>query len=339
MALQVGYGHAGQWLHARPRRLSTLILTLTCSYTLGRRSFSHRSRRVWEAHPLGPMPVRGQEMMRMEASKCPKCGEEPNFLEHLEKWYCYECNSYVDESEIEVEEEAEEQAEDQVEEETVEVAEETIEEEAAEVVPETTVEEPVEEEVAAPAPVEEPKPAVEVRMCPHCGQPLKWIEKYQRDYCYSCKKYAPVRKNAEPKSEPKPEPKPEPKSAEKKAESAKVCPECSGEMKYIEKYKEWYCHACRKYPLHKPKPKAPAETPNGEPECPKCGGALRHIEKYQRHYCNACKEYAPKSVTASAVKTCPACKSELKYIKQYNEWYCYKCKKYPLRPSKPVLLI
>lgn len=229
--------------------------------------------------------------MMMEASKCPKCGEEPNFLEHMEKWYCYECNSYVEEPEVE---------------------EEVIE---AEATTEPTVQEAVEEESP---PAEEVKAATEVKMCPNCGKPLKWIEKYQRDYCYSCKKYASVRKTAAPKSEP-----------------VKVCPECSGEMKYIEKYSEWYCHACRKYPLHKPKPKAVVEAPKADLKCPKCGGAVRYIEKYQRHYCDACKEYAPKGTP----KTCPACKSELKYIKQYNEWYCYKCKKYPLRPSKPLLLI
>ncbi len=241
--------------------------------------------------------------MRMEASKCPKCGEEPNFLEHMEKWYCYECNSYVDDPEAE---------------------EEAIE---AEATSEPTVQEAVEGESS---PAKEAKAPTEVKMCPNCGQPLKWIEKYQRDYCYSCKKYAPVRKTATPKPEAKPD-----SVAAGKSESVKVCPECSGEMKYIEKYTEWYCHACRKYPLHKSKPKAAAEAPKADPKCPKCDGAVRYIEKYQRHYCDACKEYAPKG----AVKTCPACKSELKYIKQYNEWYCYKCKKYPLRPSKPLLLL
>ena len=210
--------------------------------------------------------------------------------------------------------------------------------EAVETAPEAeaAVEEAAEPEEPVPAPVEEVKTTVEVRMCPNCGQPLKWIEKYQRDYCYSCKKYAPVRKKAAPKPEPAPEvkaPAPEPESTDK------VCPECSGSMKFIEKYKEWYCHSCRKYPLHKPKPKKPAEAPNGDPKCPKCSGPLRYIEKYERHYCNACREYAPKGVGAKSVKTCPACHSELKFIKQYNEWYCYKCKKYPLRPSKPVLLI
>jgi ribosomal protein S27AE len=242
----------------------------------------------------------------MEASKCPKCGEEPNFLEHMEKWYCYECNSYVADDEIEPEQEIAEEPE------------------AAEVQPE--------EEPIAP---EEPKPEiqkelVEVRMCENCGQPLKWIEKYQRDYCYSCKKYAvaPV-KDPEPVKAPAEEPKKEP--------VGKSCPDCAGEMKFVQKYDEWYCYTCKKYPLHKSKAKP--EVPKKANTCPKCNGGLRHIEKYQRYYCDACRCYAPKANAQSAKKVCPTCRSELKFIAQYNEWYCYKCKKYPLRPGKPVLLL
>lgn len=270
-----------------------------------------------------------KERIGMEASKCPKCGEEPNFLDHMEKWYCYECNSYVDQPEAEVQEESVEE----VEEEITETVEESTQEPSAET--ETLMEEEPEE----PALVKE---TVEVRICPNCEQPIKWIEKYQRYYCYSCKKYAPVEKKVEPEkvAEQVPEeaPKEEPKPIVKE-DPVKACPECSGEMKYIEKHSEWYCHACKKYPLHKPKKKPVA---NGQPKkmtCPKCNGSLRYIEKYGRHYCNACKAYAPKARSASEKKFCPTCRSELKYVKQYNEWYCYKCKKYPLRPSKPVLLL
>jgi uncharacterized protein YbaR (Trm112 family)/ribosomal protein S27AE len=245
------------------------------------------------------------ELTKMEASKCPKCGEEPNFLEHMEKWYCYECNSYVDQEEIEAEEEM--------------------------------VEEEVEEAEEMPAEPEEQKPEApkaptEILMCANCGQPLKWIEKYQRHYCYSCKKYAPVETPIE--SEPAP-----PVVAPKKEPSAKCCPECSTEMKFVQKYDEWYCYTCKKYPLHKAKAKPEAPKKESGSCCPKCKGKLRYIEKYKRHYCDACKAYAPKSGAAPAKKVCPTCKSELKYIQQYNEWYCFNCKKYPLRPGKPVLLL
>jgi ribosomal protein S27AE len=242
----------------------------------------------------------------MEASKCPKCGEEPNFLEHMEKWYCYECNSYIADEEIEPEQEVAEEPE-------VEDAQ--------------PKEEPSVPEETKP---EAPKESIEVRMCTNCGQPLKWIEKYQRDYCYSCKKYAPA-------AIKEPEPVKAPAEAPKKAPEVKKCPDCSGEMKFVQKHNEWYCYACKKYPLHKAKAKP--EAPKKANSCTKCNGKLRYIEKYKRHYCDACKAYAPKSGAPSGNKVCPACKSELKFIAQYNEWYCYKCKKYPLRPGKPILLL
>jgi len=250
----------------------------------------------------------------MEASKCPKCGEEPNFLEHMEKWYCYECNSYIADEEIEPEQEIAEEPEPEV-------------EEAQPKEEPSVAEEPSVPEEPKP---EAPKETAEVRMCANCGQPLKWIEKYQRDYCYSCKKYAPVVIK-------EPEPVKAPVETPKKAPEVKSCPDCSGDMKFVQKHNEWYCYACKKYPLHKAKPKP--EVPKKANTCTKCNGKLRYIEKYKRHYCDACKAYAPKSGAPSGKKVCPTCKSELKFVAQYNEWYCYKCKKYPLRPGKPILLL
>ncbi|UCE80943.1 MAG: hypothetical protein JSV94_00420 [Methanobacteriota archaeon] len=262
----------------------------------------------------------------MEASKCPNCGEEPNFLEHMEKWYCYECNSYVDEPDVQ------EESTEEIEEETTDTSEES----AQEATPDT--ETPMEEQEE----IEVTRETIEVRICPNCEQPLKWIEKYQRYYCYSCKKYAPVEKKIEPEivAEETPEEAPadEPKPVVKE-DPVKSCPVCSNEMKFIEKYSEWYCHVCKKYPFHKPKNEVAKNVQSKKMVCPKCSGPLRYIEKYGRHYCNACKAYAPKAGAPTRKKLCPTCKSELKYIKQYNEWYCFKCKKYPLRPTKPVLLL
>jgi len=208
---------------------------------------------------------------------------------------------------------------------------------------------------AAPKAVPEPKPEaaeVKIRMCPNCGQPLKFIEKYSRYYCYSCKKYAPKEQVQAPK----------PYQAAVKAPEVKKCPDCGADMKFIEKYTEWYCYTCKKYPLKQkkvPEKKAeekPAEKPeaapvaqpakaSGPPVCPKCGKPLKHVEKYDRYYCYECKQYAPKGVGSAdgapkqEKKVCPVCNGEMAYIQQYNEWYCYKCKKYTLRPSKPILLI
>jgi len=310
----------------------------------------------------------------MEASKCPKCGDEPHFVEQVEKWYCYGCNSYVEDEEHCATEDSEKtptpevkandiadelkaleeedgpickkcgatlekvqdgkmycficecSPDEPVAEPVVEVKPEPKQNEAQVLIDSITVATPVEplsEAVPAPEPERKIELALEIRMCPTCGQPLKYIEKYQRHYCYGCRKYAP-RDGLEKQTAPvKPE-----------APATKHCPDCGKELKYVDKYSEFYCHTCKKYPLR-------AQKKHQGFKCPKCGEPLRFIEKYSRYYCMACKEYAPKGFGngPSEKKICPCCNERMRFVSEYNEWYCYKCKKYSLRPSKPVLLI
>ena len=139
-----------------------------------------------------------RSMGRLEASKCPKCGEEPSFVEHIEKWYCYECNTYFDDSgeHTEVHAEAEERAEEPVSEQvpqsaavapTAESADfkDYSDDYEAEIAPEV---EETEEVKAEPAQASPTKPAAKAEqgicMCPVCDQPLKWIEKYQSHHRY-----------------------------------------------------------------------------------------------------------------------------------------------------------
>lgn len=340
----------------------------------------------------------------MEASKCPKCGEEPHFLEHMEKWYCYGCNAYIEDGmeHVCVDEQKKEECAAAIKEELKSLDEEPrIEcrncgaeleglkdgmlycyvcetyqvEKAAEPEPSPkeandaqrildaaltepasnppeTAPGPVEPE-AEPASVSKDIPAEpvkastevplgdgDVRLCSSCGQALKWIEKYQRHYCYGCKRYAP--KDGGEKAAPQ----------DPSIQPPKACPGCGSELKFIEKYSEYYCFACRKYPLReagKAEPRKEAEPSAEAPKkslallCPKCKRELKWIEKYSRHYCNECKEYAPKGFGevecgSGEKKQCPSCKETMKFVAEYNEWYCYKCRKYSLRPSKPILL-
>lgn len=340
----------------------------------------------------------------MESSKCPKCGDDPHFIAHVDKWYCFGCNSYIGEAEEEVEhvqEEAEPtpieklvsispalagtqaleckncgaelqdlkdgrlycfmcetyQDEIKAEPEHADNEAQALVDKASELsisvppgisqVPVTIPSTPTSEskpvdaspaptpEVAPPsipepaAPVELPAPPVDkpafVRMCTSCGQPLKYIDKYQRYYCYGCKKYAS--KDDKLRGTP----------------DSKKCPECGGELRFIEKYNEHYCNACKKYPL---RAKAKVSTVKAEVlSCPKCSTPLKWVEKYSRHYCYTCKEYAPKgysgnaSATSTEKKTCPSCNEPMKYIAEYDEWYCYKCRKYSLRPNKPAMFL
>ncbi len=339
-----------------------------------------------------------EEWTSLEASKCPKCGDEPFFIEQVEKWYCYGCNTYIeDESQHANDEKATAIAEelkaldeepkaeckncgaeleglkdgrlycfmcetyqDELEpekeatgelneaqkllESAVPVSEKPKEPELPVIISEAKavpppisipVELPKEPapKLEAPAKIEPPH---EVKMCSTCGQPLKFIEKYSRHYCYGCRKYAPKDEPAKAPEAPKPQ-----------ASDKKKCPDCGSDLKYIEKYTEHYCYSCKKYPLRaqkkvqqdKPHPPKPVVL-----ACPTCGDPLKWIEKYGRHYCYKCKEYAPKGFGGVAhnsgeKKACPDCGEPMKFIPEYNEWYCYKCKKYPMRPSKPVLLL
>ena len=360
----------------------------------------------------------------MEASKCPKCGDEPLFIEHLSKWYCYGCNTYVDEEKhecgaeplhegnalpieegvkaLENEETAREcktcgaklqdlkdgsaycfmcetyQDEPAAEmshvEEPKPAAEPAMNEsqklleeakktekfvgEPAQVVHEEAsapVIQPMETKIevampviinveeAAPKAQPEPEPEapapkapeIKVRVCTGCGQPLKYIDKYSRYYCYACKKYA-SREDPARAAVPAPATKP-----------VKACPDCGKPLKFVEKYTEWYCYECKKYPLRERARAAVAKTPDTL-SCPTCGEPLKFIPQYSRHYCYKCKKYAPKGTpqrpSSSASehkaegKVCPACKEQMKYVSEYNEWYCYKCRKYSLRPIKPILL-
>jgi uncharacterized Zn finger protein (UPF0148 family)/predicted RNA-binding Zn-ribbon protein involved in translation (DUF1610 family) len=348
---------------------------------------------------MGHGPWSGRQM---EASKCPKCGEEPLFLEHVEKWYCYGCNSYIEESEDEhlcTPESAATEPVAAIAQELRELDEEpeveckncgaslqnlkdgrlfcfVCETYQDEMNPEPEKEKPCNEaqtlletalpqavverdsEISQPAvdvkpeavpvgqepPLEveseqpigaKPEKLPEIRMCSICGQPLKYIEKYQRHYCYGCRKYAA--KIELPNASI---------GVEQDASDLKDCPDCGSALKYIEKYHEHYCFTCKKYPLRTKRTtaeKAVAPAKPGIPVCPGCGEPLKYIEKYQRHYCYDCKEYAPKGYTGHSSqpnekKACPTCHENMKYIAEYSEWYCLKCRKYSLRPSKPVLL-
>jgi len=80
--------------------------------------------------------------------------------------------------------------------------------------------------------------AKEIRICSKCGEPLRWIEKYQRYYCYGCKKYAPQKRTPKYRIE-----------SSSLAFPRKACPECGNDLTYIEKFGEHYCDQCKRYPL------------------------------------------------------------------------------------------
>jgi hypothetical protein len=79
---------------------------------------------------------------------------------------------------------------------------------------------------------------IEIRMCPQCGRPLKWVEKYSRHYCYSCKKYAPIRRTVKLPFG----------TSGGSLQDEMRCPRCRGSLKFVHMYSEYYCEKCRRYP-------------------------------------------------------------------------------------------
>ena len=76
-----------------------------------------------------------------------------------------------------------------------------------------------------------------IRMCPKCGKPLKWVEKYGRSYCYNCRKYMPKKRRAK-------------KSLLiQDSYIERFCPLCGEDTFFVEKYEEHYCENCKKYPF------------------------------------------------------------------------------------------
>lgn len=77
----------------------------------------------------------------------------------------------------------------------------------------------------------------EIRMCPTCEKPLKWVEKYKRHYCYNCKKYLPRQRKARKSILIQDSP------------LERICPICGDDTFFNEKYAEYYCESCRRYPF------------------------------------------------------------------------------------------
>ncbi len=88
---------------------------------------------------------------------------------------------------------------------------------------------------AAPMPKSTVK--TEIRMCPDCGRPLKWIPKYARHYCYSCKKYLPRQRRMTGLVD------------ERNDGVDTTCPTCGSDTVFNGRYAHYYCSKCHKYPF------------------------------------------------------------------------------------------
>jgi len=93
---------------------------------------------------------------------------------------------------------------------------------------------------------------IDIRMCPDCGKPLKWIEKYARHYCYGCNKYLPRQRKTRDTL------------PEQDADLDKTCPTCGQDTSFDEKYSNYYCGTCRRYPFVHLRKREPEEFKSSE---------------------------------------------------------------------------
>lgn len=288
-----------------------------------------------------------EEENEEKQKKCPKCDSDLHYIDKADQHFCFSCEEYhtLDDTSSESQEEV--VPEERAEEETLPEQDEEPAQPTEEEKPMEVVESAVEPELSAESevvpeeePIEEPEQEVadkiaeekeEQKICPGCGSNLTYIEKYDRWYCYSCKKYAPLE--------------PEEKVGRK-------CPECDEDAEFIDRYKRWYCWSCRTYlpkegDERKPSGAKPADRPAAvspeKPVCPECGKPATWVAQYDRYYCYPCSKYLPKetqnasqtqqrtrkvSSQAQSVPKCPDCGRPAKWIAQYSRYYCYPCKKY-----------
>ncbi|MFW5928662.1 MAG: hypothetical protein ACOCSL_05595, partial [Thermoplasmatota archaeon] len=75
-----------------------------------------------------------------------------------------------------------------------------------------------------------------------------------------------------------------------KQTSRNQCPDCGGQMRFIEQYDRWYCDRCQSYKSQQSEQQMPTQQLR-KSYCPECGNKIRYIEKYDRWYCDNCRNY------------------------------------------------
>ena len=314
-----------------------------------------------------------EERAKPKGIPCPSCGDMTAPVKDSDSYYCYSCEKYYTKGGKVVEEKAEDAPKTaavevkpvEVEkEEKAEVASLAPKAEIASVRRKTDdfkIELTADESIILDL-LEGNKTKEDKRVCPTCGLALTYVQKYDRWYCYTCRKYAT-------KGAP---------SEEEKSEEAMKCSDCGGDADYILKYDRWYCKSCKKYlPAGVKEDKkaavAAVEEEAAQPLCAVCGKPTTWVATYERYYCYPCKKYHPKAgekavekpapeavkpaaeaarpamdtakpaaeaakATTTAKPSGPACVScgrPTSWIPKYNRHYCYHCQKYvPKAESK-----
>jgi len=113
---------------------------------------------------------------------------------------------------------------------------------------------------------------IEAKNCPDCRSPLRYVQQYDNWYCDTCGDYKVPVHAARPSTTPPPGQQHEPQQQQsqqpppgqtqqqqqqqqqqptpppqQQQQQENQCPDCSGEMRYIDEYDRWYCDNCQEY--------------------------------------------------------------------------------------------
>ncbi len=103
----------------------------------------------------------------------------------------------------------------------------------------------------------------EPNTCSYCGQPIRYIEKYENWYCDNCQEYRVLESHSQQHRQQEPFGQQEEESTgernqrqqrqiqevqtEDQQSYSNTCPDCGCRMRYIEEYERWYCDSCQEY--------------------------------------------------------------------------------------------
>ncbi|GEM_PF-2830330 len=144
-----------------------------------------------------------------EERSCVDCGQKLRWIEQYEMWYCDYCREYQPVEEEETGDEWDDASEEYYEEDEV-----------------------------------------DVKLCPHCVSELRWIPQYERWYCDNCQQYVEgidEEDISEETQEESYEEYEEVEEEEEVTEAIEPCPDCDGEVRWLEEYNRWYCEDCKEY--------------------------------------------------------------------------------------------
>ncbi|MGC9367259.1 MAG: zinc-ribbon domain-containing protein [bacterium] len=265
-----------------------------------------------------------EETSADQTDVCPKCGNQPRYIQQYDRYWCEHCSEYLPEEfgkthpelasaddqtvqEIPVAAEVQQESE-----QAVDIQKETATEqpEAAESSPETEIElpsEPVAETNNQPE-VESPRETPEL-ICPQCGNKVRYLEQYDRYWCDTCTEYMAPDFGTEEYLSAETESSPSQHTPDK-GQTKLICPNCGNEVRYLPQYERYWCDSCADYMSpdfgktdSEPQPDLTPQTEDIIPQeaisektgqtftCPQCQGQLRYVELYDKYWCDNCAKY------------------------------------------------